>query len=53
LSAKAIKLIGQMVLSTIAREKDRTWDLYEKYILETRLHVPVREYAEWRKERTA
>lgn len=50
---KAMKLVWRMVLSTIARKKDRTWDLYEQYILETRLHVPVKEYTEWRRERTA
>lgn len=53
MNEKALKLIFQMVISTITREKERTWALFEEYILETRLHVPVSEYVEWRKERTA
>jgi len=53
LNEKALKLVWLMVLSTMAKTKGRTRALYEEYILETRLHVPVSEYVEWRKERTA
>lgn len=50
---KAVKLLWQMVISTIAKKMERTWELYEQYMLETRLHVSVKEYIEWRKERIA
>ena len=50
---KAVKLLWQMVISTMAKKMERTWELHEQYMLETRLHVPVKEYIEWRKERTA
>lgn len=50
MNEKAIKLVMQMVILTIAREKDRIWELYEQYMLETRLHVPIGEYIEWREQ---
>ena len=53
MNEKALKLVWLMVISTIAKKMERTWELYEQYMLETRLHVPVKEYLEWRKERTA
>jgi len=53
LNEKALKLVWLMVLSTMAKKMGRTWELYEQYMLETRLHVPVREYVEWRKGRIA
>ena len=53
MNEKALKLVWLMVISTIAKKMERTWELYEQYMLETRLHVPVKEYIEWRKERTA
>mgnify|MGYP001768019105 CR=1 FL=1 len=53
LNDKAVKLLWQMVISTMAKKMERTWELYEQYMLETRLHVPVKEYIEWREERTA
>lgn len=46
MNEKAVKLIWQMVLSTMGGRKKRTWDIYEQYVLETRLHVPVREYTD-------
>ena len=53
MNEKALKLVWLMVISTMAKTKGRTWALYEDYIRETRLHVPVKEYIEWREERTA
>jgi len=53
LNEKALKLVWLMVLSTMAKKNERTWELYEQYMLETRLHVPVKEYIKWREERTA
>jgi len=53
LNDKAVKLLWQMVISTISKKIERTWELYEQYMLETRLHVPVKEYIEWREGRTA
>ena len=53
LNEKALKLVWLMVLSTMAMKSERTWELYEQYMLETRLHVPVKEYIEWREGRTA
>ena len=53
MNEKALKLVWLMVISTIAKKIDRTWELYEQYMLETRLHVSVKEYIEWREERTA
>ena len=47
------KLVWRMILATMAGKKRRTQELYDQYILETRLHVPVKEYTEWRKEQTA
>jgi len=49
---KATKLILQMILATMAREKKRAWEIYDCYIQETRLHVPVKEYLDWRKEQS-
>ena len=53
MNEKALKLVWLMVLSTMAKKMERAWELYEQYMLETRLHVQVSEYVEWRKERTA
>ena len=53
MNEKALKLVWLMVISTIAKKMERTWELYEQYMLETRLHVSVKEYIEWRKERIA
>ncbi len=53
MNEKAMKLIWQMVLSTMVKKMERTLELYEQYMLETRLHVPVKEYIKWREERTA
>ena len=53
MNEKALKLVWLMVISTIAKKMERTWELYEQYMLETRLHVSVKEYIEWREERTA
>jgi len=53
MSETCVKLIARMILSTMVGEQKRTWELYEQYKRETRLHVPVKEYLEWRKERTA
>lgn len=47
-----IKLIAQMIIATMAGEKEKTWQLYEKYIRERYLHVSVREILE-AKETTA
>jgi len=43
------KLLWRMILATMAGKKRRTWNLYEQYKEETRLHVPVEEYMKWRK----
>jgi hypothetical protein len=51
LNEKALKLVWLMVLSTMAKKNERTWELYEQYILKTRLHVPVGEYLDWRRGR--
>lgn len=53
LNEKALKLVWQMVISTMVKKMERTLELYEQYMLETRLHVPVKEYIKWREERTA
>ena len=53
MNEKALKLVWLMVISTMAKKNERTWELYEQYMLETRLHVPVKEYIEWREGRTA
>lgn len=47
---KVLKLVWLMVISTMAKKNERTWALYEDYIRETRLHVPVKEYIEWREK---
>ena len=52
MNEKALKLVWQMVISTMVKKMERTLELYEQYMLETRLHVPVKEYIEWREERT-
>ncbi len=49
---KALKLTWRMVLATIAGRRERTWELYEKYVRERYLYVTVREIIE-AKERTA
>ncbi len=41
-----IKLVARMVLSTMTGKRDCTWDLYEKYVRERYLYVPVREIIE-------
>jgi hypothetical protein len=33
--------------------RERTWELYEKYLRKMRLYITIKEYTEWRKERTA
>lgn len=43
---KALKLTWRMILNTMTGSKHRTWELYDKYIKETRLHVPIREILE-------
>lgn len=53
MNEKALKLIWRMVLATMAGNNKIIWALYDEYILETRLHVPVKEYLEWREERIA
>lgn len=50
---QAIKLVYRMVLATMAGKHERTEKLYEQYLKETRLHVPISEYLDWKKERTA
>lgn len=47
-----IKLIAQMVISTMAGEKEKTWGLYEQYKREKHLHVTIKEILDW-KEKTA
>ena len=49
MSDKAAKLIWQMILATMEGKKKKTWAIYDRYILETRLHVPIKEYLDWRK----
>lgn len=47
------KLLWRMILATMAGKKKRTQELYEQYKRETKLYVPIKEYAKWRRERTA
>ncbi len=48
-----LQLVARMILLTMTGKHKQTWDLYEQYKRETRLHVTVKEYIEWRKEMTA
>ena len=48
-----LKLIARMILNIMVGDREKTWELYEKYKREKRLHVTVKEYIEWRKEMTA
>lgn len=48
-----MKLVIRMILNTMNGNSEAVWELYEKYKRETRLHVTVKEYIEWRKEMTA
>jgi hypothetical protein len=41
-----IKLIWRMVLNAMVGRRERTCDLYEKYLRKTRLYVPVQEILE-------
>lgn len=41
-----IKLIAQMVIATMAGEKEKTWGLYERYLREKHLYVTVEEILE-------
>jgi len=48
-----MKLVWRMVLAMMGGKKERTWDLYEKYLHKTRLYITIKEYIDWRRERTA
>jgi hypothetical protein len=50
---EAVKLVWRMVITTMAGRMERTWDLYESYLKKIRLYITIKEYTEWRKERTA
>ncbi len=43
---KALKLTWRMILNTMTGRREAVWGLYERYIKETRLHVPIREILE-------
>lgn len=47
---EAMKLVWRVVLATMAGRKERTWDLYEKYLRKMRLYVTVKEYTDWRRK---
>lgn len=49
----SLKLMAQMILSTMAGNREKTWELYEQYQREKRLHVTIKEILEWKKEKTA
>lgn len=53
MSKDTVKLVCQMVLNSMGGRKERTWDLYEEYLRETRFYITVKEYIEWRKEQIA
>ena len=48
-----VNLIYGMILNAMSGNSEAVWELYEQYKRETRLHVTVKEYIEWRKEMTA
>lgn len=43
MNATCRKLLVQMVISVMAGENELPWELYEGFIKENRLHVPVEE----------
>lgn len=47
-----IKLVARMILNTMTGKQKQTWEIYEKYLRERYLYVPVREILEV-KERIA
>lgn len=47
------KLLAGMVVCAVAGRRERMFALYEKFQKENRLHVPIREILEWKKERIA
>lgn len=46
----SVKLVARMVISTMAGNRKVTLKLYEKYLKEARLYVPIGEILEWKKE---
>ena len=47
---EALKLVWRMVLATMAGRRERTWELYEKYLRKIRLYITIKEYIDWRRE---
>lgn len=47
------KLIARMVITTMVNDKEKTWQLYKKYLNETRLFVAVWEILKAKKEKSA
>ena len=53
MNATCRKLLVQMVISVMAGENELLWELYEGFIKENRLHVPVEEILRAKREASA